>query len=152
MEKLVWSIAFPGFGQFLNGKYLKGILFIALEILINTQANLNEVIILSFHGETQEAIESADYGWMMFYPCLYLFSIWDAYRDSGNRMVPFSYIPFVMAAYFFTIGLIFSPTFEIAGFRLGPVWLSILFCFIGIGIGLLFQKWLLYRKCKGNEA
>ncbi len=35
MEKLFWSIALPGFGQLLNGKYLKGGLFIFLEFLIN---------------------------------------------------------------------------------------------------------------------
>ena len=31
-EKLLWSIALPGFGQMLNGKYVKGILLIILEL------------------------------------------------------------------------------------------------------------------------
>jgi len=44
-EVLFWSIALPGFGQILNKKYAKGILFILLEFTINLQANLNEAII-----------------------------------------------------------------------------------------------------------
>jgi hypothetical protein len=73
MEKLLWSIALPGFGQLLNGKFLKGMLLISLEFLINIQANFNEVIILNFLGRTEEAIQQTNYGWLMFYPCLYFF-------------------------------------------------------------------------------
>ncbi|MDQ0245063.1 hypothetical protein J2S09_002639 [Bacillus fengqiuensis] len=72
-EKLMWSIAFPGFGQYLNGKYFKGTVLLILEFLINIQANFNQVILLSFHGEIGDAIKHADYQWLMFYPCLYFF-------------------------------------------------------------------------------
>lgn len=61
MEKLLWSIALPGFGQLLNGKFFKGTLFIFLEFLINMQANFNEVILLSFHGQIEEAIQQTNY-------------------------------------------------------------------------------------------
>jgi hypothetical protein len=50
-EKLLWSIALPGFGQFLNGKLIKGVVFVFLEFLINVQSNFNKVIISSSHGE-----------------------------------------------------------------------------------------------------
>jgi hypothetical protein len=139
-EVLLWSIAFPGFGQILNGKYIKGALFIGLEFLVNVQSNFNEVIILSFHGDLQSAIDKTNYGWLMFYPCLYLFSIWDAYRDGGGGKTPYSYLPFVFAAYFATLGLIFSPGFKVFGVLLGPVWLPILSCFIGIGIGIVIKN------------
>ena len=58
-EKLMWSIALPGFGQYLNGKYFKGTVLLILEFLINVQANFNQVILLSFHGEIGEAIDHA---------------------------------------------------------------------------------------------
>jgi hypothetical protein len=48
LESVILNIAFPGFGQILNKKYLKGIFFIMLELLINTKSNFNQVIILSF--------------------------------------------------------------------------------------------------------
>jgi hypothetical protein len=83
-EKLLWSIALPGFGQLLNGKYVKGIIFIFLEFLVNFQANFNEVIRLSFHGNIEKAIIQADYHWLMFYPCLYFFAMWDARKDAGG--------------------------------------------------------------------
>lgn len=67
-EALLWSIALPGFGQFLNGKPLKGIVFVFLEFLINVQGNFNTIIISSFQGDINKAIEQADYQWLMFYP------------------------------------------------------------------------------------
>lgn len=53
-EKLFWSIALPGFGQILNGKILKGFLFVSLEFLVNVQSNFNEGILLSFHEKLKK--------------------------------------------------------------------------------------------------
>jgi len=136
-EKLLWSIALPGFGQILNGKLTKGILLIFLEILINVQANFNEVIILSFQGEIVSAIEQTNYQWLMFYPCLYFFAIWDAFKDAGGGKERYSFLPFVFGAYFVTVGLIYSSNLRIFGWLLGPVWLPMLFLIPGVGIGLL---------------
>ncbi|MEY2192083.1 hypothetical protein AB7942_05020 [Neobacillus sp. BF23-41] len=69
-ERLFWCIAFPGFGQLLNGKYLKGITFISLEFVINVKSHFNEVILYSFNGEIKKAIDYTDYQWIMFYPSL----------------------------------------------------------------------------------
>ena len=73
LEALLWSIALPGFGQLLNKKHIKGILFIVLEFLINMGANFNEGIRLSFLGETRQSLEVMNMQWLMFYPCLYFF-------------------------------------------------------------------------------
>ncbi|TRM10882.1 hypothetical protein FH966_03640 [Lentibacillus cibarius] len=144
-EKLFWSIALPGFGQLLNGKYIKGIILIFLEFLVNVQGNFNKVIFLSFHGEIEKAIQQTDYHWLMFYPCLYFFAMWDAYKDAGGGKKPYSFLPFVFSAYFVTVGLIFSSDFTIFGILIGPVWLPILAVVPGVGIGFLLQllmnKW-----------
>lgn len=139
-EKLLWSIAFPGFGQLLNKKYVKGILLILLEFIVNVQANFNEVILASFHGDINHAINLTNYGWLMFYPCLYFFSMWDAFKDAGGGKRPFSYMPFVFAAYFVTVGLIFSSKIKIFGVLLGPVWLPMLFCVPGLAMGFLLKS------------
>lgn len=139
-EKLMWSIALPGFGQYLNGKYFKGTILLILEFLINVQANFNQVILLSFHGKIDEAIKHADFQWLMFYPCLYFFSMWDAVNDAGGGKDPYSFLPYVLAAFFVTIGLIFSSNLTIFGVLLGPVWLPMLFTFPGIIIGLIISK------------
>jgi hypothetical protein len=144
LERLLWSIALPGFGQLLNGKIIKGLLFISLEILINMQANFNQIIILSFHGRIEEAILHTDYRWLMFYPCIYFFAIWDCYRDVKGDHAPYSFLPLVVAAYATTVGLIFSSSFAIMGKLWGPVWLPILFCFIGIAAGLMIRKIIMH--------
>ena len=139
-EKLMWSIALPGFGQYLNGKYFKGTVLLILEFLINVQSNFNQVILLSFHGEISDAIKHADYQWLMFYPCLYFFSMWDAVKDVGGAKDPYSFLPYVFAAFFVTVGLIFSSNIMIFGVLLGPVWLPILFVFPGVIIGGIIKK------------
>jgi hypothetical protein len=139
-EKLMWSIALPGFGQYLNRKYFKGTVLLILEFLINVQANFNQVILLSFHGEIGDAIKHAEYQWLMFYPCLYFFSMWDAVKDAGGGKDPYSFLPYVFAAFFVTVGLIFSSNLMIFGMLLGPVWLPILFVFPGIIIGFITRE------------
>jgi hypothetical protein len=140
LEKIFWSIVLPGFGQILNGKILKGLLLIGLEFLINVQANFNEAIIYSFHGNIQTAIDRTNYQWLMFYPCIYMFSIWDAYKDAGGGKKAFSFLPFVFAAYFITVGLIYSPKLKIIGVLLGPIWLPMLFLIIGLCVGTILKS------------
>jgi hypothetical protein len=132
-EVFLWSIALPGFGQILNGEIIKGLLLVGLEFLINSQSNLNEIIILSFHGEIRQTISQTNYQWLMFYPCIYMFGIWDAYKDAGRGKTPFAVIPFAFGAFFGTIGIIFSCYF------LGAVWLGIIGLFFGIVLGILIR-------------
>jgi hypothetical protein len=65
IEKLLWSVALPGFGQLLNKRYVKGVILIALEIIINSQSHLNSAIQSSFHGNIAEAIAETNYQWLM---------------------------------------------------------------------------------------
>ncbi|MBB5174014.1 hypothetical protein [Texcoconibacillus texcoconensis] len=144
IEVVLWSVALPGVGQFLNNKYFKGAVIIFLEFLINVQARLNEVILPSFHGDIHKAIAGADYHWLMFYPCFYMFSIYDAYKDAGGgKTEPFAYLPFVVSAFVGTVGVVYSPIFNINGYYFGGVWLPIIFHIIGFFTGLLFKRRLL---------
>ncbi|WP_163970919.1 hypothetical protein [Oceanobacillus halotolerans] len=145
LEALLWSIALPGFAQLLNEKYIKGLLFVGLEIIVNVMGNFNKIIILSYHGNIQGAIEQTNYQWLMFYPCLYFFTMWDAYRDASDDHEPFIFLPFVFGAYFVTLGLIFSPSFSIFGFLIGPMWLPIFCLPIGLVIGFILRRILLKK-------
>ena len=139
-EVLFWSIALPGFGQLLNRKYVKAFILIVLEFLINVKGKINVVIVHSFLGEMQEALNEADYLWLMFYPCIYLFAIWDAYRDAGGGEHPFMFIPFVFSAYFGTIGVIYSSRFSFYGYLIGPVFLPIITMIIGFIVGFVIRR------------
>ncbi|WP_163539551.1 hypothetical protein [Gracilibacillus sp. YIM 98692] len=148
-EALLWSIALPGFGQFLNRRLFKGSIFILLEFLVNVLSNFNLAIIYSFTGEIQKAIDVTNFQWLMFYPCLYMFAMWDAYRDAEGEINPYSYIPFVFGAFFITIGLIFSTKLKIMGVVLGPVILPILSLVPGLTIGFIIYHIVLttnYRR------
>jgi hypothetical protein len=148
LEAILWSIAFPGFPQLLAGKYIKGILFLFLEFLVNGQSHFNKAIMLSFLGDTRLAGEIIDYQWLMFYPCLYMFAMWDAFKHSLERECPFSYIPFAFAAYFVTIGLMYSPIVTIKNRLIGPIFLPILFLIPGLIVGFLIRYILI--KFKGS--
>jgi hypothetical protein len=141
-EKLLWSIAFPGFGQLLNGKYLKGIIFILLEFIINVRSHFNQIIYFSFNGEIEKAIEQTEYQWLMFYPCVYFFAMWDAYKDAGGGKEPYSYLPFVFSAYFVTVGLMYSAKVNLIGITLGTVWFPMLCVIPGLFIGIMLKKLL----------
>lgn len=86
----------------------------------------------------------------MFYPCLYCFAVWDAYKDAQGKEPILAFLPFIGAAYFVTIGLIMSPIFQVSGILLGPVWLPILFLIPGIGIGLFFRSFLIKLDRKSS--
>jgi hypothetical protein len=146
LEVVLWSIAFPGFGQLLNKQITKGLVFIFLEILINVFSRFNTAILLSFIGDIQGAINVTNYQWLMFYPCIYMYAIWDAYKFSKREEETKSYIflPLAFAAYFVTVGLMYSYTIKLFGILLGPVWLPILFLIPGLGIGYLIRAIILH--------
>jgi hypothetical protein len=145
VEKALWSVAIPGFGQLLNGKYFKGAILIFLEFLINVQANINTIIVSSFLGETELAVQQANYQWLMFYPCVYIFSIYDAYKDGSKEVSPLLFIPFAFSAYIETVGVIYSKTFRINGILLGPIFLPMICIFLGYGIGCIIRFVVLRR-------
>lgn len=147
LEALLWSIALPGLGQLLNRKYLKGFLLIILEFMINIGTRLNLSIMYSFKGDIHAAISHTNYQWLMFYPCVYMFGIWDAYKDAGGGESAYATLPFVGSAYLGTVGLMYSDELTIRGVLLGPVWLAMLFALVGIGLGFLL-KWLLVSVVK----
>lgn len=144
IEALLWSVGLPGFGQFLNRKYFKGIVLIALEFIINVKAKINTIIVLSFLGKTEAAVLQADYQWLMFYPCIYIFGIWDAYKDARQKESPLLFLPFSIAAYVETVGVIYSRTLRINGVLLGPIFLPMISIFVGLGIGFIL-RWILLK-------
>ena len=154
-EAIFWSIALPGFAQLLNKKLFKGIVLIALEFLINMKSNFNSAIMASFLGEIDKAIYVINFQWLMFYPCVYMFAMWDAYKDAKGETSRYSFLPFVFGAYSVTVGLMYSPVFTIGGVLLGPIWLPILSLIPGLLIGyllsMILKKVWLMKEQEGNR-
>src|SRR5699024_4990692 len=148
MEALLWSIAFPGFGQLINKKYWKAFIFIILEVLINVKGNINDVIVKSYLLDMENDVAQANYSWLMFYPCIYLFAVWDAYRDAGGGEKPFMFLPFVVSAYCGTLGVIYSSRFAVYDFLIGPIFLPIITIVLGFIVGEVIRRFISYRVQK----
>lgn len=150
VEAILWNIAFPGFTQLLTGNYIKGVLFIILEFIMNVNSRFNRAIMFSFLGEIKNAEAVLNYQWLMFYPCVYMFSMWDGYRTAMPEDERYSYFPFVFGAYFVTVGLMLSPRIDIFQYHLGPVFLPMIFLLPGLLIGFLF-KYLIQINAKNRD-
>jgi TM2 domain-containing membrane protein YozV len=74
LEAILWSIAFLGFGQLLNGHLIKGILFILLEFTINVMNSFNQAIMFSFLGKIMEAARVVNYVFICM-PCMMLINL-----------------------------------------------------------------------------
>jgi hypothetical protein len=143
-EAVFWSIALPGFSQLLMGQYFKGAIFVFLEFLVNMNSQFNLAIMHSFLWEIDKAIAVTDFQWLMFYPCLYMFAMWDAYRTAMPEDEKLSYFPFVFAAYSLTVGLMLSTKLKIFNVLFGPVFLPMLFFLpFGLLLGFLIRSVLL---------
>ncbi|MGG3890959.1 hypothetical protein [Metabacillus fastidiosus] len=151
LEALFWSIAFPGFGQLLNGHIIKGITFIILELLINVYSNFNTAIMLSFNGNISGAIKTLNFQWIMFYPCIYMFAMYDAYKFGSGKYSELSFLPFVFAAYFVTVGVMFSTTVNIFKIFPGPIFLPMIALIPGISIGFLVRAIILSFRTKHKK-
>lgn len=131
----------PGFAQILNGRLFIGAFLIGLEGVVNINAHFNEAIMLSFIGNIEGAISQTNYEWLLFYPCLYFFAMWDAYKDAGGGKEPYSYLPFISSAYLVTVGIMYSKT-KVFGVLFGTVWFPMLCVIPGLVIGLSLKKML----------
>lgn len=139
LEAVLWNIAFPGFSQVLMGHFIKGILFVVLEVMINAKSHFNMAIMYSFLGEIDKAEVVLNYQWLMFYPCVYMFSMWDGYRSAMPVEEKYTFLPFVFGAYFVTVGLMLSPKVTILELHPGPVFLPMMFLIPGLLIGFVFK-------------
>lgn len=152
----LWSVAIPGFGQLYIGDYVVGTILVILEFTINVKANLNLTILYSFKGQFHYAADTADFQWILFYPCIYAFSIWHAYNEAleinrnhnrgpnGNFYLNNTKYNgfFIGCAIGGTLGVIYS-------YKIGPIFCGISAGLIAGLIGSAVEK--LVRKCLIKE-
>jgi len=77
---LLWSAMLPGLGQFYNRDYWIGLLVLILEFGINYLSRINCIILFEFSDQFQHQIDYMDLHWLMFYPAIYAFSMWQAFN------------------------------------------------------------------------
>ncbi|KJS65636.1 MAG: hypothetical protein JL50_15590 [Peptococcaceae bacterium BICA1-7] len=77
-----WSSLLPGFGHIYNMKAVKSLIILGWALAIIHFSHVNDGVILTFTGEFSKAREIVNYQWLIFFPSIYLFSIWDSYNDA----------------------------------------------------------------------
>lgn len=103
------------------------------------------------YGNTEMAVKETNYEWLMFYSCIYVFGIWDAYKYAEPQTPAYSYLPFVIAAFLGTVGVIYSPTVRIFGCLLGSIWLPIICIVIGIVLGIVLRLLIIKYSSSPNK-
>lgn len=146
MLSALWSVAIPGFGQLYVRDYLIGVLLVALELIINVKAGINLSILYSFRGQFQNASEVANLQWILFYPCIYAFSVWQAYNSAMEKNHALKQVKessvftktkyngfFIGVAMGGTLGVIYS-------YGIGPIFCGILGGVIGGSLGAVIER------------
>ena len=77
-----WSALLPGFGHIYNSRALKSVVILTWAMAIIHFSHVNDVIIATFTGAYQKESNPVNYQWLMFFPSIYIFSIWDSYSDA----------------------------------------------------------------------
>jgi hypothetical protein len=72
--------------------------------------------------------------------CLFLCNV--RCLDARGGKEPYSFLPFVLSAYFVIVGLMYSAKIKLLGIMLGTVWFPMLCVIPGIIIGILLKKLL----------
>ncbi|WEG10800.1 hypothetical protein PU629_11450 [Pullulanibacillus sp. KACC 23026] len=140
-EALLWSIALPGFGQLLNGKLIKGILFILIEFVVNMKSHFNLGIMYSFQGHFLDAQTILNFQWLLFYPCCYMYAMWDAFKDAEEADPSrLTYLPFLCGAVTVTTAIFYSTNDYVTGKLFGPIFFPMLALIPGLLIGWIIKK------------
>ncbi|WP_347552146.1 hypothetical protein ABFG93_08030 [Pseudalkalibacillus hwajinpoensis] len=154
-EVLLWSIAFPGFGQIINKAYILGAFFILLEFVINVKSNLNLNILYSFQGKSEEAVLVTNYEWAMFYPCVYLYAIYESFlsaiEKSGEVPPVYLSLPFVTGAYFSTVGVVYSDVLPFIIY-VPSTFIPIIGIVIGVGVGFMLRLMIIRFSEYGKKT
>jgi hypothetical protein len=123
----LFSMLMPGFGQIYNGQFMKGVFLLILEHFDNAFGKINEAIHLDFNGLHQQAVETANFGYLLFYPGFYAYCVWDAwYHAKPNADKTKTAIPFIIGGFLGEISTIFAnrlpiPTLTVATLMIIPM-------------------------------
>ncbi|HEY3367489.1 MAG TPA: hypothetical protein VGK74_20730 [Symbiobacteriaceae bacterium] len=71
-----------GAGHFYNFKMVKAIMLMGWHLLIWLNAGLDEAVVAMVRGDWLAAHQAIDYQWLLFFPSIHIFNIWNAYSDT----------------------------------------------------------------------
>jgi TM2 domain-containing membrane protein YozV len=125
----LFSMLMPGIGQFYNGQFLKGAFILIVEHYNNFFGNINKAIQLDFNGLHQQAIDVANFDFILFYPGFYAYAVWDAWfyakPDAGKTKTA---IPFLIGGFLGEFGAIYASKLAIPTLTVGLIMIIPMLC------------------------
>ncbi|SFJ04180.1 hypothetical protein SAMN02799624_03141 [Paenibacillus sp. UNC496MF] len=79
---VICSIIMPGFGQLFNRQYVKALIFLLIELGLNSTIHLNRIIRLDMLGHDEKICQAASLEIAHFYPGFYVMNVWDAFASA----------------------------------------------------------------------
>lgn len=88
MMALVWSLFVPGLGQLYIHRIVTAFFVIVWVVIFAYYSHSLEAISLLFLGKVQEATSVSDPEWLLFFPSVYGFAVYDSYVNTveNNRL------------------------------------------------------------------
>jgi hypothetical protein len=116
----LFTLVMPGCGQIYNGQILKGFFFLIIEHYDNAFGKINKSIFLDLNGFHQQALNEANFQYILFYPAFYTFCVWDAwFHAKPNADKSKTTIPFILAGLFGLFGTIYARKLPIPTLTVG---------------------------------
>lgn len=78
---LVMSVFTMGGGHFYNGQLVKAVMLLGWNLVIAIKAQFTTAALHTLLGRPDLASRSLDYQWALFWPSMFMFSVWNAYTD-----------------------------------------------------------------------
>ncbi|MFZ5824296.1 MAG: hypothetical protein ACOY94_08215 [Bacillota bacterium] len=76
-----WSAVLGGAGHFHNMQLIKGAMLMGWYLVIVIKSSLSQAVVYTLLGQYDLAQQVVDYQWILFWPSIHLFNIWNAYVD-----------------------------------------------------------------------
>lgn len=76
------SLFLGGAGHFYNLKTIKALMLMGWHLAVWLNSGLNRALLATLRGDWQEVHTVIDYQWLLFWPSMHLFNIWNAHSDA----------------------------------------------------------------------
>lgn len=76
------SVFLGGAGHFYNFKLVKALMLMGWHLGVWLNAGINRALLATLQGDWQQVHHVIDYQWLLFWPSMHLFNIWNAYSDT----------------------------------------------------------------------
>lgn len=81
----ILSFVMPGLGQIHNRQFIKAIILLLIEHVLNRLAHINSALMLCLNGQHIESINLLNYEYALFYPGFYALCVYDSVLNAEKK-------------------------------------------------------------------